>query len=90
MFALHYWSTTRKMLNVAQFDFYVNGLLGMPFSVFMQMLTMIHVWRKCTPRNKKDPVGNFTFDSSFLNMTDLLLFNDLCFVAEIKTLKVQM
>lgn len=78
------------MINVAQFDFYVNGLLGTPFGVCMQMLTMIPVWRKCTPRNKKEPVGNFTFDSSFLYMADLLLFNDLCFVTEIKTIKVQM
>lgn len=92
MYMLHCWSTTRKMLNVAQFDFYVNGTSGGTFWCLHADVDneMIPVWRKCMTRNKKSQlVTSHLTVLDFLYTADLLLFNGVCFATELKTVNVR-
>lgn len=63
------------------------GRLGAALNVCMQMQSL---WRKCTKNKKILLVTSHLTVLNFLYKADLLLFNDLCFVTEIKTIKVQM
>lgn len=92
MCVLYYWGTTRKMLNVGQFNFYVNGTSGGTFWCVHADADneMIPVWRKCMTSYKKSHlVTSHLTVLDFLYTADLLLFNGLCFATEIKTVNVQ-